>query len=67
MQIGRNQRALALLQSGRQCQEVTQGQRCQTRSCLQVHHLTYARLGEESEGDLVVLCEYHHRIRHRIS
>ena len=66
MRVGRNQRALALLRSGRQCQEVIQGERCQTRSCLQVHHMSYARAGHESDGDLVVLCEYHHKLRHRI-
>ncbi len=32
---------------------------------LQVHHRTYARLGKELPGDLVVLCEDHHVIVHR--
>jgi len=32
---------------------------------LQVHHLTYARLGEEHFEDLLVLCNDCHRLQHR--
>ena len=31
---------------------------------LQVHHLTYIRLGNEDLSDLRVLCEWHHKQEH---
>jgi hypothetical protein len=31
---------------------------------LQLHHNTYKRLGNEDFDDLVLLCEYHHALRH---
>jgi 5-methylcytosine-specific restriction endonuclease McrA len=35
---------------------------CLRRRTLDVHHVTYERIGEELPGDLVVLCERcHHR------
>lgn len=35
------------------------------RDCdLQVHHMTYARVGDEEQCDLQVLCERCHRERH---
>lgn len=33
---------------------------CGARRRLDVHHLTYARLGAEIPGDLQVLCREHH-------
>lgn len=33
---------------------------CGENDCLEVHHLTYERLGNEDPNDLVVLCKSHH-------
>lgn len=35
---------------------------CTTESGLQVHHLNYDHVGEESDDDLVVLCDFHHMV-----
>lgn len=44
------------------------GRRCYVgRDCdgpLNVHHLTYEHLGDEAEGDTIVLCERHHEMQH---
>jgi 5-methylcytosine-specific restriction endonuclease McrA len=37
---------------------------CKTKNRIQVHHLTYARLGKESPNDLQVLCDNCHRNAH---
>ena len=66
MKIGRTQRILALRRASYQCQNLTYGTRCPAKATLQVHHLTYTRAGNENEADLVVLCEYHHRLAHAI-
>jgi 5-methylcytosine-specific restriction endonuclease McrA len=31
---------------------------------LEVHHLTYERLGDERMSDLIVLCSYCHKVAH---
>jgi hypothetical protein len=36
------------------------GPRCDATQGLQVHHRTYARVGNEEPEDLAVLCETHH-------
>lgn len=66
MKIGHRQRLLALKQSSYQCEHtyVYTGDRCPIKNKLQVHHITYQRLGDESQHDLKVLCEYHHRAIH---
>lgn len=43
--------------------------RCQAEGCrmdlhLHVHHLSYERLGNEKDEDLMVLCGLHHRETH---
>lgn len=46
------------------------GARCETCGNvrnLQVHHLTYARLGKELDGDVRILCEPCHRKTHGLS
>ena len=45
------------------------GWRCQHPGCeslgpLHVHHLTYERVGQERDDDLLVLCAEHHRRYH---
>lgn len=40
---------------------------CQSRGRLEVHHLTYERVQEERDGDLVVLCRVHHDQVHELS
>ena len=37
---------------------------CSTKSYLQVHHLTYSRVGAERLGDLMVLCGRCHSFAH---
>jgi hypothetical protein len=34
---------------------------CENDDDLQVHHLSYERLGYELLSDVIVLCEYHHK------
>jgi hypothetical protein len=38
---------------------------CGARSRLEVHHLTYKRIGSERPKDLVAVCERCHGVRHR--
>lgn len=38
---------------------------CNRKGVLHVHHRTYVRLGEEKEGDLVVVCSDCHDIFHQ--
>lgn len=45
---------------GRTCQA------CRVRAAVQVHHMTYKRLGREKLEDLRVLCDTCHRCMHRI-
>lgn len=40
-------------------------QRCKTRERLDVHHLTYSRLGHERLSDLKVLCRACHQKEHK--
>lgn len=40
------------------------GERCTETTRLEVHHLRYDTLGNESDGDLEVLCRFHHLVRH---
>lgn len=40
------------------------GDRCTNAVGLEVHHLTYERLGAERNEDLEVLCRFHHLVRH---
>ena len=47
--------------AGSRCQFVYRdGSRCESRSFLQAHHLTYDRLQCERPSDLVCLCRLHH-------
>ena len=39
---------------------------CGSPHKLQVHHLTYERLGRENLSDLQLVCEYHHKKIHNI-
>jgi len=38
--------------------------RCRTTRCLQVHHLTYAHIGDERDHELIVVCPTHHAVLH---
>lgn len=38
---------------------------CNRKGLLHVHHRTYVRLGNEKQGDLVVLCDDCHSLFHR--
>jgi len=51
-------RRRALLRAGHRCQQ------CEARGLLDVHHLTYERIGRESEADLIVLCRMCHEAEH---
>ncbi len=60
--INRITRLYSLRLAGFQCQHIyPDGSRCPTKTGLQVHHLSYAREGDELESDLQVLCDFHHR------
>lgn len=39
---------------------------CSSNQSLQVHHLTYERLGQESIDDLMCLCEAYHNLVHSL-
>ena len=39
---------------------------CTSRDRVQLHHLTYARIGREQFGDVVALCDSCHRALHKI-
>ncbi len=41
-------------------------EKCGSTHRLEVHHLTYERLGQEKLMDLQVLCSYHHKQVHGI-
>jgi len=51
-------KALALDCHGRKCAD------CGATEPLEVHHVTYKRLGREKLKDLLILCAACHRIRH---
>ena len=50
----RTRRQRAIERAGNRCQVCGEARR------LQVHHVTYERLGNEKDGDLTVLCWYCH-------
>ncbi len=50
-----------LQQDGHKCTH------CFTTECLEVHHLTYVRLGNELLDDLLTLCDYCHQDLHGVS
>ena len=52
-------RKQALIYHGRKCMK------CQSKTKLQVHHKTYARLGWECMDDLEILCEPCHSDHHK--
>jgi hypothetical protein len=54
----RRRRRRAIGRAGRRCQ------RCGAPGPLDVHHLTYARLGRERPGDLLAVCESCHQALH---
>jgi hypothetical protein len=64
--VWRVTRRQALVRAGFRCQWVVPGMtiRCGSRHRLEVHHLTYARIGDEDPDDLVVLCRAHHLSAH---
>lgn len=53
-------RDVALIRAARKCEE------CGNTRRLQVHHLTYDRLGDEEHEDLRVLCDACHRREHKL-
>jgi hypothetical protein len=58
-----------LWQSTRERRLQIAGRRCEFAGCkamfgLNVHHVSYERLGRELDSDLEVLCERHHLARH---
>lgn len=54
----RRRRARALMLGGYRCAK------CGTRNKLQVHHLSYAHLGNELDSELMVLCRGCHQKVH---
>lgn len=64
----RAKREAVLQRCGGRCEDCEQYRRInhfgQRNRAVHVHHLTYDRVGREHLGDLMGLCERHHRIRH---
>lgn len=56
--LWKKRRKKALFRAGYRCS------RCGATRNLDVHHLTYARIGAEDEDDLVVLCRRCHAAEH---
>jgi hypothetical protein len=54
----KRKRLVKLEQANNRCQK------CGSVASLQVHHLTYARFGEEWDSDLIVVCDSCHRQCH---
>ena len=54
----KRKRAAAIKHNGSKCNI------CGGKSYLQVHHLTYERLGREEMSDLEVLCKFCHGLEH---
>lgn len=52
-------RRLVIAEQGGTCD------RCSERDGLELHHLTYERLGQERRSDVVALCKEHHRTADR--
>lgn len=40
---------------------------CSIKANVQVHHMSYAHLGDERENELVVLCYWHHQEYHALN
>jgi 5-methylcytosine-specific restriction endonuclease McrA len=59
-------RSAYLRQRGKQC-ELCGAQEEFIRGTVQVHHLTYARLGSETDLDLIAVCDACHRAMHGIT
>jgi hypothetical protein len=58
-------RAARLDLVGRRCEwHDWRGRRCPATTGLNVHHVTYRRLGDEDLDDVVVFCSDHHRAAH---
>lgn len=61
----RKRRAYEIALAGHKCREC--GHDGTAGIALQVHHVSYANLGEETPSDVVVLCKLCHECRHGIS
>lgn len=46
------------------CQAIVNGKKCGSKIGVEVHHLTYARFGNEHINDLITLCERCHTAIH---
>jgi hypothetical protein len=55
----RRRRRQAIRRAGRRCEQ------CGERGPLDVHHVTYDRLGREAPGDVIALCPTCHARTHR--
>lgn len=61
----RARRARSLKLADYRCEVVgPDGRQCPRTRSLNVHHLTYERLGQERDTDLEVLCWFHHMVAH---
>jgi len=57
-EIWERRRAEYYTKYGRQCWA------CGTQDAVQLHHMTYANMGREEDGDLAPLCRTHHDLVH---
>lgn len=65
----KNKRAQRIFMDSGRCQFATDSGICgctgTARNPLEVHHKTYARIGNEAMSDLVTLCKHHHKATHK--
>ena len=60
----KKKRISRLKKDGFKCQFIESGKYCHCKANLEVHHLTYERLGKERMSDLITLCHRHHSVIH---
>jgi len=60
----RLKRSAVMHRDGGRCACVVGGKKCFSQVGIQVHHLTYARFGNENLSDLITVCDSCHKAIH---
>lgn len=61
----KSKRSERILRDKGQCQAIINSKKCKSTHKTEVHHLTYARFGNELMIDLITLCNKHHVAIHK--